>query len=150
MNCENVNEPCDAELIIKEHFWIRDQEDQRAAIPALLLFGNATGYRQLAAIFNNLADTAERFSARDVDGMVNGASGLDEHTDMPTDGTPFNRDLSDVIHIRCGILTPQNRTDLLHIFSITEAQRKQGDLPQRYRALIHSVEETEKDSSSNG
>jgi len=123
--------PKNAELVVKETILIAANGD---AIPEIRILGNAKGFTYLSRMCAFMADWTRRHADPDIEA----------HFHVESYQPPFNQRLTDRMEFRLVPLWPKGRRAVLALHKATVANRQQGSLVGRYRAIAARAEELEK------
>ena len=106
-----------SEIIIKRTSVIDATGDSPISVPELLLLANREGFRELAALYTQLAE-------RQIDDKCADHGDPDDHTHLSFKFGPCNIQLSDRIEFRFGLLTDENRVAVFKKYEIGESANR--------------------------
>jgi hypothetical protein len=121
------------ELILKKRFYINSTGDQPYPAPELLIVGNKEGLLWLAAQLQRQAQSTNTSEDPRTD--------PDDHRHISTMMPEVNRELSDEMELRIGLIDDRNREADLQKYRITPETRKVGSLIGQYESDIELARE---------
>jgi hypothetical protein len=121
------------ELIFKKGFNINCTGDEPYPMPELLILGNKAGLRWLARQLQREAESTRTSDDPRCD--------PDDHRLVSTMMTEVNRELSDEMELRIGLIDDRNRDAVLQKYDITPETRKSGSLIDQYESDIEHARE---------
>lgn len=129
MSKQLPNPAPDAEIIVRQRLYVEVGEGKLYPVPELLVLGNAAGFRWLSEYFG--------LRAHEPIGTNCIAQGdPDDHDHLSWDAPAVNSRLSDELEVRVGLLTAENREQVMAKYALERSAPQRGSLIKRYKEVI--------------